>query len=322
LYRIFYTNQIPAGTIETMKTVSYSLRQMIDMTGLTEFTLRGWEGRYEAFEPQRTETGRRKYSAKDLQKALLLRELLKRDYRIGEIAPLNLHELKRKMSSAQALSTASRPARTEVQQAMKYLALQDWNELEALLVRTVRSLKPIPAILDLIVPLFQQIGLEISEGRLSIAQEHIVSALIKQQLYGLSVSKTKRENLKLVVAAPEGDFHELGILSAHAIANVLKAQSLYLGPNTPKKDLCETATRFAATHILIAATVTKKEGARDDFFSYVHFLDQNLPDDVTFWLAGRASSTIHLRRPCITMGSLTEYHEELKVALSKRGRNV
>lgn len=74
-------------------TDSYTIRQVVDLTGLSEFTLRGWENRYEAFRPNRTATGRRMYSQSDLQKAILLRELLLRDHRIGEIADLSVAAL-------------------------------------------------------------------------------------------------------------------------------------------------------------------------------------------------------------------------------------
>ena len=84
-----------AGRVLTfipMAKMTYSLRQMTDMTGLTEFTLRGWELRYDAFNPARNETARRQYSSSDLQKAILLRELLRRDRKIGEIAALSISE--------------------------------------------------------------------------------------------------------------------------------------------------------------------------------------------------------------------------------------
>jgi methanogenic corrinoid protein MtbC1 len=306
-----------------MESAKYSLRQIIDMTGITEFTLRGWELRYEAFVPIRTPTGRRQYSNQDLQKALLLRELVKRSHRIGEIAGLRMTDLQKLMiSESEIIVHKEKTYRDEVHTVMKHVALQDWDLIEKDLLKAIRLKKPITAIGELIVPLIEQMGREVGEGRLSIAQEHILSAILKQQLHMLAQAGPKNSKIKMLMATPEGDFHELGILSAHAMACQLKIHSLFLGPNTPKKDLCETALRFGATHIVLASTLSKKEGAKEDFHSFVHFLDQNLPAGIQFWLAGRAAGAINLRRNSTQLSSLHEFEDRLKTLLQGQRKNA
>jgi hypothetical protein len=97
---------------------------------------------------------------------------------------------------------------------------------------------------------------------------------------------------------------------------------LFLGPNTPKKEICETALRLGATHVLLAATVTKKEGAKEDFYSFVNFLDQNLPAEIQFWLAGRAAGEIHLKREVVQLSSLSEFEERLLSVSQERKKNA
>ena len=145
------------------------------------------------------------------------------------------------------------------------------------LAHIFRRLKPLDAILRFFIPILEQIGFEVSAGRLSIAQEHILSAMLKQNVHRLIQTSNQKSKIKIVIASPEGDFHELGILGAHAIANQLKVCSIFIGPNTPKDQLCETASRFGATHVILGSTVSKNEGAKEDFYSVVHFLDKNLP---------------------------------------------
>lgn len=291
---------------------------MIDMTGLTEFTLRGWELRYGAFEPTRTETARRQYSSHDLQKAILLRELLRRDRKIGEIAGLSVRNLNKLI----AREIDSQPVKVsrfknQIETIMSHLALQKWDKLEDSFYSTLKRLQPLTAINDFIVPIAHEMGRKTSLGHLSISQEHILSALLKQSLHSLTQSQPNHSGPKIVIASPEGDYHELGILIAHAMASQLKVRSLYVGPNTPKKDLCETGTRFEATHILLSATVTRAEGAKDDFYSFVHFLDQNMPKQTTFWFGGRSCETINLKRKTVVFNSLTDLQQEL-IELSPR----
>ena len=71
----------------------FSIRQMIELTGLSEFTIRGWENRYQAFSPDRSDTGRREYRKKDIERALLFRELLNRGHKISHIAKRNNQKL-------------------------------------------------------------------------------------------------------------------------------------------------------------------------------------------------------------------------------------
>jgi hypothetical protein len=157
----------------------------------------------------------------------------------------------------------------------------------------------------------EQIGYAVSAGTLSIAQEHILSAMLKQNVHRLIHPNLQSSKIKTVIAGPEGDFHELGILAAHAIANHHKTCSIFIGPNTPKDQLCETAIRFGATHIILGATVSKKEGAKDDFYSYIHFLDKNLPKNIAFWFGGRAAQAVSLNRETLLFRSLVELEHQL-----------
>ena len=164
--------------------------------------------------------------------------------------------------------------------------------------------KAIPAIEQIILPLLMGMGNLISQNRFSISQEHIISSMIKEKLYSLlsktsSKTKSKERSIKVVLATPEGDYHEIGLLMTHVILKENGIQSLYLGANMPKNELCETCLRYGATHLVLGSTVSRKNGAREELPSYLHYLNQHLPKSVTFWLGGRnfQSYQIDLTRP-------------------------
>lgn len=285
----------------------YTLRQVADLTGLSEFTLRGWEGRYSALTPSRTETGRRRYTRIDLKRALLLRELTHSGHRIGEIAQLTNSVLEKKINQHPVDSLKqnlkSDGSSHQVENVMKLVLLQDWGLLKKTLhdltQSYVRKKKVSAAVQEVILPILSQLGMYVATQRIGIAQEHILSAVIKEQLYFL-LSQTSNEQKKvktisIVIAAPEGDYHELGILVAHVLLNANGVNSLFLGANTPKNDLCETVIRFDATHILLASTITRKEGAKDDLFGYVNYVDQHVPESVTLWAGGRSFEKLNFR---------------------------
>ena len=112
----------------------FSIRQMVELTGLTEFTIRGWENRYLAFRPERSQTGRREYFKADVERAILLRELLKRGHKIGKVAKLNNKILKALFEGDEKVEreNAQDDVPEQVSQAMELLALQKWTELKQL----------------------------------------------------------------------------------------------------------------------------------------------------------------------------------------------
>jgi MerR family transcriptional regulator, light-induced transcriptional regulator len=275
----------------------YSLRQMVELTGISEFTLRGWENRYRAFLPNRSETGRRLYSLADLRRALLLRELVKRGLRISEIANLSLPKLNRLLEGEMPEEAAPEQNCSEVAEILKHTALQEWDELEIGLESAMAKRRPLQAIEEVVLPLLRDLGNGVAAGNISISQEHVLSAFLRQQLFRLCRPGKQKSETRLVLASPEGDFHDLGILVAHAMAMNLGLRSLFLGANSPKKDLCETAVRFGATHVVVSSTISRKEGAQEDLAAVVHFLHAHLPRKAAIWLGGRNAAGLQLEIP-------------------------
>ncbi len=305
---------------------TFSLRQVANLSGLSEFTLRGWEGRYQAFVPLRTQTGRRLYSKDHITRVLLFRDLTDMGLRIGDIANLSTDLLQSKIDETLAESASSDvKVNVGVTKVINMILAHDWQGLKETLSKVLHKQKPRFAIENIILPILSQVGMLVSQNRMTVAQEHILSALIKEQLYFmLSNFSSRRKNPKtksVIVATPEGDFHEIGILIAHVILSSYGVTSLFLGINTPKQDLCETAVRFGATHILVGSTIGQSEGAEEDVFSYIDYLDQNIPQSVCFWFGGRSfeKSNLNLDREFKYFSDLTELPSALQ-AVSKSSK--
>lgn len=297
---------------------SFSIRQVIEITGLSEFTLRGWENRYHAFSPQRTDTGRRLYSLQDIEKARLLDELIASDYRISDIAPLSLAELKK-------LITTTKPEdlqKAEKKNAEGFLKgitekaqLFLWDEIKDLLDKKRNKQKTETYIREILLPLVGQMSYLVGEGQFTVAQEHIMSALIKEQLVLLRAKSRKyKSQSRLVITTPEGDLHDMGIVISATLAAEKAVHTLFLGPSTPKSDLCESCIRYKGTHLLLSSTVSEREGAKESLYAYMNFLDKNLPRKVHFLIAGRNTADFKpkIDRPMTLLKTMDEYIDFLK----------
>ncbi|HEX7675921.1 MAG TPA: MerR family transcriptional regulator [Bdellovibrio sp.] len=301
-----------------IKNESFSIRQVIELTGISEFTLRGWETRYKAFKPKRSPTGRRIYSQDDIQKARLLQSLVEKGYKIGNIAKLDLSDLEKILPQQQAAGFNTTPPNKHLEDIYKIMDLAHlykWEEISDILHKKRRDSKPEIYISDILTPLAGQIGKLVAAEQMSVGQEHILSAYIKEQLILVqSDIKRPKSQSRLVMTTPEGDLHDMGISFASSLSRLKGLQTLFLGPSTPKKDLSETCLRYKATHLLISSTVSQKEGAKESLFSYVNFLDRNLPVKMAFLLAGRnaAQLDLNLDRDVTIFSSMGEFQSYLK----------
>lgn len=294
----------------------FSIRQMIELTGLSEFTIRGWENRYQAFSPERSDTGRREYSKKDVERALLLRELLKRGHKIGTIAGLNNQKLQTLFENVEESRAKTKVERKDklVIDALELMALQKWTELSDL-IRGVRYKTASDLIHQFFLPLLDELNRQINSGIVSIAQEHVLSSFLKEKIYSLLSeleSKKRTEGLakkvRIVLAAPEGDFHEIGLLLGHLLIRSFGYTSLFLGPHTPAQDLSETALRFQASHLLIVSTVSKKEGARHHLINYVSDVQKKMGPSVKIILAGPQAPPISVESNSALM-NVASFHD-------------
>ncbi len=86
------------------------------MAGMPVSTLRIWEQRYQAVGPTTAPSGHRLYSAADVERVAVLRQLTQRGHAIGSLAGLNaeqLQELARTHASAKSAGGAKRTGRSE-----------------------------------------------------------------------------------------------------------------------------------------------------------------------------------------------------------------
>lgn len=288
---------------------TYTIRQVIDLTGVTEFLLRTWENRYSAIKPKRTKTGRRVYTSQDLLRTHALVELTKRGNRVGRIAHLPLSTLQ-EMLEQEGLSKTRSKNKT-VLEVMNHIQQSQWESAHGFFLKALKKQSPHDFIFFFLLPLLSEIGLQVSSGELSIAQEHILTAFIKESLGLIKIKKRPNTHTaRIVLAAPEGDYHDIGLLIASCLLRQVGVETLYLGANMPKKDLASTCLLFRATHLLISTTA---DNTKESFFNYIHFLNTNLSPSIVFWIAGSHSQkqNLSLQRPYKVFNDFESFNGEL-----------
>ena len=251
-------------------TPRYPVRLVALRTGLSPHVLRAWERRYGVVSPTRTEGGQRLYSDLDVERLLRLRRLTERGHAIGRIALLPLDELVRIEDQMPATQPEGHrregPAKAEARQASGEsvgaaitLAFQaarrlDAAEMQAVLERAAVTFG-VPVFLDHVVaPLLVRVGHGWSERSVSVAQEHLASAVVRRVLgWLMRVFEARHDAPRLVIATPPQQTHELGALMVAASAAAEGWAVTYLGPDLPVSDLVSAAAQSGARAVAVSA---------------------------------------------------------------------
>ena len=227
-----------------------------ERTGLSPDLLRVWERRYRAVEPSRSRDGQRLYSDADVERLRMLRLATAAGRSISQAAQLGTEDLTRLVREDDA--ARQRAARWEeraipesvhedVDRALELSRAVDAPALEGLLRRTAAALG-VPVFLDgLVAPLLRRMGDEWKAGRLTVAQEHLATAIIQRVLEGIlhfMVPPPGAPNLLLATLA--GDQHKMGALLAATTAAVEGWRVTYLGPGLPAAEIATAAVAAEA----------------------------------------------------------------------------
>ena len=235
----------------------YGIKTVAIQTGLTQYTIRAWEKRYDVVAPLRTETNRRLYSDADIARLTLLRLGTEAGHSIGRIAILPVEKLLELIGTEGMIAQSATIAKEDISQETSlrfYIAscIAAVKQFEArtlestLFAASVAFSQPI-FLERLIVPLMQQIGEQWRVGALRIAHEHLATAVIRTLwgsiCQGFDVSASMPT---LVIATPRGQLHEIGALIAGTTAASEGWQVTYLGPNLPAEEIVGCVVQNAA----------------------------------------------------------------------------
>lgn len=257
----------------------FSLRDVIELTGLSKLVLHAWERRYSAVTPQQSETGRRTYSRDQLTKLCLMKACIDQGYRVGKIASLSIPELQTIVRTQKTLDGLA--------PVFAVLDTLDSRELDRLLNSHYFALGPIAFSKEVVIPLMHEVGQRWASGKLSVAAEHMVSASVRSLLgNGMKMLAPGNRPIQILFTTPEGELHELGALIAALIAQGQGLQTYYLGPQLPAEEIAESAQKIGADIVCLGSQNAKShKGIRE-----ITKIRQALPEQVELWLGGQGFS--------------------------------
>lgn len=300
----------------TLDFAIYSIKAVAHMAGITEPTLRAWEKRYNILSPDRTESGHRRYTKRDIYRVIWLKNRLEEGMSISQAAVLLQTQPE---SALQEIAEHDKPAPTnqlihfgDASAQLKKRPLLAPNEvrspgllanrlLEALinfdettadqLLAEAASLYPPETVcVDIIQNILTEIGERWARNEVTIATEHFSSTLCRFRLNAMIEALPVNENgpVVLTACAPQ-EFHELGVVITTYFLRCYGWRAIYLGQNLPALDLEKDLRQLKPSLIVFSAgrTETAILLAREVLPVLEHVRRHWLPD-LTFAYGGHA----------------------------------
>lgn len=306
----------------------FNIQVASQLSGVASATIRAWEKRYNAVVPERGDNKHRLYSEKDIEKLALLYRLTEVGQSIGKIAHLTLEELKeiytslmhRPYDELQVVTPHHERVDLEKMLTSFYIALGAYkldiisHELE----KAKNLLSPRELCLDIIVPLFHEIGNKVAKNELTIAQEHTLSAIVTfhlGQVIGQHYQKKILKDDLVLISAPEGELHEIGLLSSALLCVHYGVRFIYLGANLPARSLAEAAEALKPKAVLIG--VTKGHDINDHYTldDYLKELSSTLELKSEIWVGGNLKHYVKSdleKRKILFFPTLTSFDEFIR----------
>lgn len=283
----------------------FNIQVASQLSGVASATIRAWEKRYNAVVPERADNKHRLYSEKDIEKLALLFRLTEIGQSIGKIAHLNLDELKQIYSSLlhrpyeELMVVTPHHEKIDYEKILNslYIALEAYkldiisHELE----KAKSLLTPKDLCLNILVPLFHEIGKKVETKELSIAQEHTLSALVSfhvGQMIGQHYQKKFVKNDLILISTPEGELHEIGILASALLCVHYGIRFIYLGSNMPADSLAEAANALKCKAILVGVSKGYENHTSQSLENYLQTLSTGLTVNADVWVGGEVKPYI------------------------------
>jgi DNA-binding transcriptional MerR regulator/methylmalonyl-CoA mutase cobalamin-binding subunit len=267
----------------------YTIKTVVQETGIPPATLRAWERRYGVLSPGRSNGGYRLYSERDIAILRWLKNqvdtgvsisravaLLQMRHQAGEEPELKLN---RGTSEAAAITPqGARSPDTMADELVETLLAFQEGQAEIILNEAF-ALYPVEVVAeDIIAPALCQIGEMWHRDEASVVQEHFATATLRRRLTALfqAYALAQQGPLAITGSAPS-EWHDVGILLVSLALRRSGWRVIYLGQNVPPEQLQNEIGKLRPALVCLSATMRDSAGALAEIYQAVRAMPEPRP---------------------------------------------
>lgn len=235
----------------------YRVKTVAELTGIPRNTLLAWERRYHLLAPDRTDSGYRLYSDREVAYLRGLKSLLDGGLSIGEA-----------IGRLPPPGAAPGPAPGEAD--VSELWYRIWRPLlafsregAAVPLRRAAQLSFEEAVQTVWVPLLAETGRAWEVGEITVAQEHFVAGVVREQLVAMfrALDAGTGGGPRVAVTTVPDERHDIPALCLAVRMAAWGWRVTWLGADVPVGDLCA----YLVNHhpdLLVVSAIYAEDGAR------------------------------------------------------------
>jgi len=293
----------------------FSIQMAAQMAGLSAHTIRAWEKRYKAITPSRTDSGRRLYSAEEVDRLIVLAQLTHLGSNIGQIANMSDENL-RNMYSKVVQSGPALPSVILKQdinlvemktQLLKSIEKYEVSVISQLLSQIKSSVEPRIFALEILKPLLEEVRALFEKNQFQQAQMQALQAIARFHAGNIifsHIEKSIKSSQKFVLTGIERENHSFNLLYAALLCCHHKKHFYYLNTNLPVPSIVEAVKATEGTVLILSVS---KENHRD-IQNAINIVMEEIPK-VKIWLIGHAFEGIKNTKMIETPEALDELLE-------------
>lgn len=274
--------------------MTYRIRTVSEMTGIPRNTLIAWERRYGVVRPERHDNSYRSYSDADVDKLKRIKSSIDSGLSVSEaIAMLDDNRDKTPRISSPVSSGRSSSVDAQIADPFRELREQLFDALtnyrgtsaERLLAEML-AIAADTRIHQIYFPVLRRIGDEWEQGKLTVAQEHYATTILREQLVSILIGIARRRTRALHAACTTfpGELHELGALAMAVRLSQAGYRVSHLGADLPLTDLAEFCQSSQPDLVCVSAIMRQKPAAISD---YARTLRRQAPLTTRLVIGGR-----------------------------------
>jgi MerR family transcriptional regulator, light-induced transcriptional regulator len=257
---------------------NHSISDVSRIAGIPKDLLRMWERRYDYPKPERDINGDRVYSDDQLNKLILIRQLVDQGCRPGKLMGLEQTEL--------AVLLKSPHAELDFDRLIELLRADNAPELHDWLAQQIQSLGLRAFIHQLLVPANRIVGEAWNSGELAVYEEHLytemVTGLVRQSLAEIPGG---HKAPRIMLTTLPGEQHSLGLLMVEALLRLGGAEVIPFGIEMPFRDIIDAAQTHNVDVIGLSFSSNFK---LDDAIVMLSGLRQMVEKETSIWVGGSA----------------------------------
>lgn len=231
----------------------FSISQLAQFSGIKPHTIRIWEQRYNALQPNRSEGNTRYYDNSQLRRLLNIVSLMEGDYKVSELCSMPDKKLYRLVGEFNKIPKIDQLNEYPVSQLIAAGMSYDEAYFDKIFSHCLLKYGMKDTYLKVIYPMLVRIGLMWASDALPPAHEHFMSNLIRQKLCTAidSLPPAKSTSDSWLLFLPENEFHEIGLLFAHYQIRFFGRKVIYLGSNVPVQSVSMAIKNTLPANLLL-----------------------------------------------------------------------